>query len=282
MCHSLCDEGRLTYEKCTNYRHGKKVIFMQCSGCEPGQTTRVVLKTKTELERREILELPRSNDGTLIPDWSEVARSMMIGSLKSYFGIDLSHIDDLYSFLWGENFQDFVKYAKIPNAEPVAVQTIWALSQQLEYTFNLLFKNRSFVPKIYGTCGPAYISEYTPSVANLQSGVLAWMWSFNFRGRAKVALEIMKLINILDYELHQPLHLCDVKGDNFGVRENGEITLVDTDCATFHEPLYTSFFSSNCSKHEDCDFFDCHGYCDGLKKKCLHVRTNNNLQVSIS
>lgn len=278
MCQAICDEKRLTFEKCTNYRRGKRVMFMQCQGCEPERKTRVVLKTKSALEDREVFDLPKSEKGELYSGWFEVSKEVIVETVKSYFAVNLSHINDIYSFLWGEDFENYVNTAKVPNARYVAVQTIWALTQQLEYTFNVLYKDRSFVPKIYGTCGPVYISEFTSSVANLEFGFTSLLGSWNFRGRAKVALEIMKLLKVLEYDLHQPLHLCDVKGDNFGTRENGEITLVDTDCATFHEPLYTSFFTSNCSKHRDCDFFDCHGYCDGLTGKCLQTRTNNNLQ----
>lgn len=277
MCYAICDERSLTYETCTNYRRGKKVIFMQCEGCETAQKTRVVLKTKTDLEEREVLELPEIN-GVLVPDWLDTAREILIETVRSYFDMNLSHVDDIFSYLWGENFDEFVNTAGVPNAHYVAIQTIWSLVQQTEYTVNTLYKNRSFTPKIYGTCGPVYIAEFTPSVENFQSGISKWLWTWNFRGRAKVALEIMKLLKVLDYDLHQPLNLCDVKADNFGVRENGEVTLIDTDCAMFYDPLIESFFRANCSKHEDCDFFDCHGYCDGLKGQCVQVRTNNNLQ----
>ena len=281
MCPALCDEGRLTYEKCTNYRRGKKVIFMQCTNCEPGVKTRVVLKSKKLLEEYETMQLPTFRNGTLIPQWPGIARSMLTTSLKSYFGIDFSSIDNLYSFLWGKDFESFVKNSPIPNAEAVAVQTIWSLSHQLEYIFNVYLKDQSFVPKIYGTCGPAYISEYTPAVSNLEAGLFAWMWPSAFRKRVKVALEIMRLLEVFDHGLEQPLHLCDVKPDNFGVRANGEVTLVDSDCATFQEPLHISFFSGNCTSHDDCDFFDCRGYCDGLSGKCRQIRTNNNLQVCV-
>lgn len=281
MCHTICDEQKLTYEKCTNYRSGKKVIFMQCEDCEPGKKTRVVLKTKEELGKKESLQLPFEVNGGLVPHWLQTAREIFLQTVGFNFAINLSHVDDIFSFLWGENFDKFVSNAKYPNAHYVAVQTIHALTQQLEYTFYVLYKNRSFVPKIYGTCGPAYVVEYTPAVSTYESGFSDLSLPWNFRRRAEVALGILKLLKVLKYDLHQPLHLCDVKGDNFGVRENGEITLVDTDCATFHETLYTTFFSDNCSKHETCDFFDCHGYCDVSKGKCHQVRTNNNLQVQV-
>ena len=271
------------YEQCANYRGGKKVIFMECEDCEPGLKTRVVLKTKNELGKREALQFPKGPNNELYPHWQKTARQIFLHTVKFNFAINLSNVNDIFSFLWGENIEEYAKNAKFPNAQPVVVQTIYALIQQLEYTFYMLYKDKSFVPKMYGTCGPAYLLEYTPAVSHYESGfpTLKWLWTQSFRERAKIALEILKLLKIIENDLHQPLHLCDVKGDNFGIRENGQITLIDTDCATFQDVLYDTFFSDNCTTHHDCDFFDCYGYCDTVKGKCRQIRTNNNLQVHI-
>ncbi len=37
--------------------------------------------------------------------------------------------------------------------------------------------------------------------------------------------------------------------------------------------------NSTCQKHSDCDFFDCKGQCDLIKKVCINGVVNNNLQV---
>ena len=284
MCHTLCEEQKLVYEQCANYRGGKKVIYMNCIDCEPGLEMRVVLKTKHELAKREVMHLPKDQNGELYQYWLKPAREILKSTVKFDFAIDLSHVDDIFSYLWGENVAKYAKNTKFPKVQNVTiVQTIYALIRQLEYTFYLLHKEKSFVPKIYGTCGPAYLLEYTPAISQYESGVpsINWLFTPSFRNRAKIALDILKLLKTLDNDLHQPLHLCDVKGDNFGIRDNGEITLIDTDCATFQDNLFGTFFLDNCTSHHDCDFFDCHGYCDTVKGKCRQIRTNNNLQVTV-
>ncbi|XP_060557026.1 divergent protein kinase domain 1C-like [Ruditapes philippinarum] len=80
-------------------------------------------------------------------------------------------------------------------------------------------------------------------------------------------------------DLSEKLHLCDIKPDNFGLRDNGEVTLIDTDCALFEENLLMQFNHTNCTSHDDCDFFDCRGFCDTKTNKCLQERTNNNMQA---
>ena len=284
MCHTLCEEQKLVYEQCGNYRGGKKVLYMDCMDCELGLNTRVVLKTKDELAKREFMYLPKGQNGELNQQWQKAAHEILRSNVKYNFAIDLSHIEDIFSYLWGENVGKYAKSTRFPKVQNITIaQTVYALTRQLEYTFYLLHKDKSFVPKIYGTCGPAYLLEYTPAISEYESGLpsLSWLFTQSFRDRAKIAIELLKLLKTIDNDLHQPLHLCDVKGDNFGIRDNGEITLIDTDCATFQDTLFETFFSDNCSSHHDCDFFDCHGYCDTVKGKCRQIRTNNNLQVIV-
>ena len=37
--------------------------------------------------------------------------------------------------------------------------------------------------------------------------------------------------------------------------------------------------STDCSRHADCDFFDCRGRCDATTRRCTGGVLNNNLQV---
>lgn len=47
MCPALCTSKKLKYNKCTNYRGGKKVLIAQCDGvCKEGSTVKAVIKSK--------------------------------------------------------------------------------------------------------------------------------------------------------------------------------------------------------------------------------------------
>lgn len=37
----------------------------------------------------------------------------------------------------------------------------------------------------------------------------------------------------------------------------------------------------SCTNHDDCDFFDCRGWCELETGKCTKQRSNNNLQVRL-
>ena len=280
-CQPLCNKNTLHYDKCSNYKRGKKVIFLTCDACEKYGPVRVVLKTKSELTERETLELFYDEDGELTPEGFKFVVNIMHDSVKLNFGrpVDgLSERDDILTFLWGYNYDIYVK-ENGRNASSVAIQSIWSVVQQLEYTFYKIYEGYSFVPKLYGTCGPVYITEYTPPGDALKSEVSIG-WSIDWSYRAKIAVSLLKLLETIDSKLHQTLHLCDVKGENFGLNRANQATLVDTDSVFFQDSLMSQMQHSNCTQNKDCDFFDCRGLCDTITNKCLEIRTNNNLQVS--
>ena len=57
------------------------------------------------------------------------------------------------------------------------------------------------------------------------------------------------------------------------------IKAIDVDMAFVDDKMASELGVGNCTKHADCDFFECLGWCDTEKQKCTTVRRNNNLQV---
>ena len=158
------------------------------------------------------------------------------------------------------------------------METFWNLLQDPEYVFLMLFKHFDVFPEVYGTCGGLYIVE---EVAPLDLPALLERTSFSaWAGRAKVALSILDLLEELDTMFDYPVHLCDVKAEHFGMSEQGRIKYNDADNVYLKPVLDRSIGDgSACSKHSDCDFFDCKGQCDLIKQKCSGGVVNNNLQI---
>lgn len=281
LCSALCDTEEFHYDTCTNYRLGKKVLFLTCDSCEPGKTALpVVLKMKTGLADRGTLSMshPVLNTEQNLKFYISEIEGLVRNAFVFGFHRNMSDHKDILSYAWGWNFHEFVKNNKhIKDAVGIAASSLWSLTEQQEYLLSKYLFNYSFTPKIYGTCGPAYFVENTPTLGNYEFEILKG-WTHPWKERASIALKLIDLMKQMD-NLDQKLHLCDIKPDNFGLRENGEVTLIDTDCAMFEENLVDQFRHSNCITHDDCDFFDCRGYCDVTKNKCSLRRTNNNMQV---
>ncbi|CAH1244832.1 FAM69C [Branchiostoma lanceolatum] len=127
--------------------------------------------------------------------------------------------------------------------------------------------------------------EYTPPGDTLSPGL------FNFKTgreitsatdwdkRAKVALSFLTFLEDLNTFHTEPLHLCDVKQDNYGVSADLTIQAIDVDMAFFETKMRGILKQENCTKNQDCDFFDCTSKCDLRRKKCSMHRNNNNLQA---
>ena len=60
---------------------------------------------------------------------------------------------------------------------------------------------------------------------------------------------------------------------------NSQVVAIDVDMA-FFEPKMREILEQNCTRDEDCNFFDCFSKCDLRAHRCGAQRANSNLQVS--
>lgn len=254
---------------------------MTCDSCiKSDETTKIVMKMKSSLNERDKFFTPGfiANNDDSVNNVLKEAEDIVKNSFRFLYHQDFSHHPDILSFAWNWDVQEFVKNKENKDvAVKLAVDNIWSLVQQTEYLISRDLYNYSFIPKIYGTCGPAYFVENTPSLQKYEYNFFSKV-SLGWNSRASIAIKLIELMEVL-HNMKPEYHLCDIKADNFGLRENGDITLIDTDCSMFDQGLMDQFKFSNCTKHDDCDFFDCRSFCDTHLNKCMIKRTNNNMQV---
>ncbi|OWF56486.1 protein FAM69C-like [Mizuhopecten yessoensis] len=276
LCKDLCETRAIRYVKCTNYRRGKKVFIMECNGrCQAGETVKVVMKTKHRTkEEYDHLVLPLNDDGSLTKDGLEMAKIMMINKAYGDMHFTVSSSQNIFSELWSMDYDQYVKTATYKNADHVALLSIWSLLQQDEYLFMKVYQNLPYVPLLYGTCGEFYFMEYAPPGDILSPGFFTKSpWS----QRADAALKLIDVAQSLDTDFYQPVHFCDIKVDNFGLGSDLRVKVLDSDSLFFDEKMSMNL-KGPCTKHDDCDFFDCRGWCKINNKTCDGRRTNNNLQ----
>ncbi|KAK3086001.1 hypothetical protein FSP39_011994 [Pinctada imbricata] len=185
---------------------------------------------------------------------------------------------DLFSYLWSMDYYEFVNSKNNDvTAEVAALQSIWSLANQDEYLLIKLYQDLPYIPKLYGSCGGYYLLEFAPPGNILNQDFIRYSPS-PWKERAKIALQLIELSQSVDKDFYEPLHICDVKGENFGVDTQNVIKLIDLDTIFFNKEMLGHLSSGICSKHEDCDFFDCRGWCNITRNRCTRMRTNNNLQ----
>ncbi|CAF0729418.1 unnamed protein product [Brachionus calyciflorus] len=182
-----------------------------------------------------------------------------------------------------DNFDYYLDALKNSNKEKLSsfIQSFIILTSQDEYLFYRFYQKKPGALRIYGSCGHFYMVEYA------QPLTYKVRFMNNINERKILALQFLDLFHNLDrtYLLHknnnnslqsQPVQMCDVKLDNFGLNHNGELRIIDTDMASSDSYLFSSRV---CRTHDDCHFFDCKSFCDLESKRCIKKRINNNLQV---
>lgn len=285
MCPALCNSKKLLYNKCTNYRGGKKVLIANCDEvCEERKSVMAVIKSKHPKENFhfEPLILDTHPNGSLTKTGYSMAHDVFSDVLNSQMleGSDKKKIENIFSFLWSIDFEQFKRENRNQKSPEVnAMQNIWGLINQDEYLFMKVYQKHSFVPRMYGTCGFYYVIEYAPPGDTLDPKFFLGSHS-SFKERAQIAVDILDIVESMDYGFFEPVHMCDVKAENFGIGKDSKVKILDSDSFFFHTSMLKNLAQPTCTSHVDCDFFDCRGWCDMKTGQCTKQRTNNNLQVN--
>lgn len=275
---------QVKFSKCTDFHAGKRVNIMACSDfCVPGETVAAVLKSPND-NISEVL----SNNPDFLPQGAQsqnftiLTSEMIRKMLRWELGFEpFSSDSDVMEVMWEKNYAEFTRSSK---EKRVAYRTIMMLMAQTEYKVVKAMESSGIVPHIYGTCGPLYLQESCPPglldmpIIAITNGTPA---SISWQQKATTVIQLLQLIQRLEKDFVEVLHLCDVKGSNFGVCADGSVKVIDADNVFFHSRMMGIFNSSQCKNHGDCNFFDCGGWCQVDTGQCNTVITNNNLQVNV-
>ena len=249
--------------------------------CVPGNTTKAVFKTKSQdtfaFEEEELYtylsQYPTknsSNEKALI----EMMNDKLMTDLSEKLIKD--NKNNIIEKFWN---RDYKKYLSNPLTFLPFVRSLMLLVSQSEYRMLKLNQHLPYFPKLYGTCGPMYLVEFSPPGDILEHEIsLMTDKEYSFKERAQIAVRILDLVHRIEVDMLEPLQLCDVKGENFGMGRRG-LQLIDVDTVFYDSVLKSFVGGQNCSSHQDCHFFDCRGSCNKKTKLCQNFRTNNNLQV---
>lgn len=204
-------------------------------------------------------------------------RRLIHESVYLNLGINLTKGIDVIEQVWSMNPLTFLQTMKgFPTASHILMDSVWSLIQQEEYLMLRMSQHLPYIPRLHGTCGYMYAVESAPPPQIFYSSVVKGGWS----ARVKLALAILDVVRALDSDYHEPLHLCDVKPENFGISDvNNQVKLIDTDCIFRDSTIKQIFHNKSCTSDEDCTFFDCKGWCKRTTYRCSNERVNTNLQV---
>jgi len=270
LCRQFCVTGDLQPKACQTFHAGKEVVF---------QATLENLPIFVKGRRMDFMSHPEEAlhwGSEVFP--SENDFQMMVQSyLSNNMGIQLPKNANLMDTLWFKS-KDEPNLPQHPDIANWQRSNVWSLIQDNEYVLSKLHASLDVFPTLMGTCGGLYVVEALEPLS--YPHYLAKLSFSQWAQRVSVALAILDLLDELENVFDQPIHLCDVKPEHFGISDFGKVKVLDLD-SVFLKPYLDKTMTDNitCESHNDCDFFDCKGQCDLITNKCTKGVVNNNLQV---
>lgn len=262
LCKPLCDNGHISALSCEPMHKGKFAVFTALWNDTP-----VVIKSHRIKSEYIPLQWATSNLTEVFPNYQEMVE-MVTQSLLINYGVQQKNVMDvLYPFLG-----DY----QISSVERELMINLWQLSQDNEYVTLMINQNSSLFPKILGSCGTFYAVEYAKPISKLD----IYSNDLNgFRSRAEQAKLLLELLHELQKSFPDPMYMCDVKLEHFGLL-NGRQVLLDADTVFPKLVVDRSVADGReCWEHSDCDLFDCRSLCNKVLRVCDTPAVNNNLQI---
>lgn len=150
----------------------------------------------------------------------------------------------------------------------------WNLIQDNDYLIASLFEDKELFPRVYGTCGPIFFTEYLGQPVQVERGDELTLvgWKTNI----KLAVLILDFIEELE---QSKLVMCDIDTSQFGIVDNrmkyGDMTII------FSKYFINRILRSgkSCATDADCSFKGCKSVCHKHTKLCSERQLNNNLQL---
>lgn len=268
LCPPVCGSKETISFSCQAYYTSKEVVF-EGNWANTRLIFKSVLSDIPALHWYDNGALKYPTEKEFIATIQAVTKNMLNYTLTNDVIQKLAHLHP------NRNEVDIVK-------RRTEMDNIWLLIQDNEYLLSHAYWDRDVFPQILGTCGPYYAVEY---VEPLPEPFSIWYdqdtrenWNRNLR----YSIWLMELLDELENNFREPLHMCDVKLKDFGItyQENGRAKILDLDIV-YPKSIVNKYLREidSCETDEDCKFFDCRGRCNKLLKKCHRSVANNNLQI---
>lgn len=272
LCKPLCDDKQIHSLTCHAFHAGKEAVFSA-----EWEGTRMVFKAskKATSENMDPVFWLDSDGAKHYPtedEFDTMVRNVVVAKLNLTISKDqLSRLSRL----------GFSRTKEKSLMRQVEMQNLWFLLQDNEYVCSILYADRDIFPQLLGTCGPFFAVEYVDPV-QMSSSVMSMGESREeWATRLKLAVLMMDLLDELETNLVEPFHLCDIKMSHFGLIKGGQrLKFLDLDSVLPRSVAgHMTADGRHCTRHEDCDFFDCRSKCNAVTSRCDLPVTNNNFQV---
>lgn len=254
---------------CHNSYTGKEAVF---SGI--WDNTSIVFKSP----RKSTVKVIKPEDGLKqsqdnnSPNEEEFTRMIQL-NIKQKFNMSINDIDAQKMSYYQYKLSAYQRLTEMAN--------VWALLQDNEYLALTLYEKYDVFPRLVGSCGSMFAVQQLNSISGFWHLITLYDSKQEWRNRIKIAVKILEFLNILQNGPADPLHICDMKMNHFGLTEDlQKVKYLDLD--SVHPRSIVNLITgdgSPCTKHSDCDFLDCRSFCNLVTSKCQFGVVNSNMQI---
>nr|CAD7589400.1 unnamed protein product [Timema genevievae] len=270
LCKPLCIEKQIHSLSCHAFHVGKEAVF----SAEWGESKLVFKASSSANEVDPVYWFDRQNEKQYPTEaeFDSMIRDVVASKLN--FTISVDQLRRLGQF-------GYSRAKESSTLRHTEMQNIWFLLHDNEYLNCALYSDREAFPQLLGTCGSFFAVEYVDPVRSytrmleISDGREEWVTQI------KLAIMIMDLLDEIETNFPEPFHLCDIKMSHFGLAKGGQrLKFLDLD-SVFPRTIAGRITAdgSHCTKHKDCDFFDCRSHCNKVTNRCSSPVSNNNLQI---
>lgn len=233
--------------------------------------TNIVFKSAKKLSQTEIINWSGTSRNSY---QSENYYSNLIKTtIKLKFNVSVTNVD-------AEKILYVYFSSKWPRRSR-QIGNIQTLMENNEYVALILYERFEVFPKLVGTCGMLYAVQKLNTVSGFWHLMTLYDSRDEWIKRIKIAIKILEFLARLENGLPEPLLICNVKMDHFGMTDDfKKVMYLDLD--SVHPVSIASRITgdgSECKTHSDCDFLNCRSFCNLITLKCQHGVVNNNLQI---
>lgn len=151
-------------------------------------------------------------------------------------------------------------------------------SRQRILAVDNLFRKRRF-PQLLGTCGSYFAVEYVEPVEEIPSILALEDTREDWARKLRIAILILDLLDELETSFKEPLYLCDVKIEHFGLAKGGSrMKYLDLN-NVYPKSVVVKTIGTTCTKDKDCELYDCKSYCNKNTNTCGQSISSSNLQI---
>ncbi|XP_037940733.1 divergent protein kinase domain 1C [Teleopsis dalmanni] len=210
--------------------------------------------------------------------WKNSKNELVFPKIEDFHRIVKLHITLTYNVSLDDSMIGALVNQEIDKKYPEQMWSFWRLYKDNNYMLGKLYDEESVFPTVLSSCGPYYATEHLQILMADQS-FMQYIF-FDWQRRLTFALDIMEYIFRLEDMKPEPLKMCEMNINLFGLTADKRLKYQNAEFVMVESQLDKKLANGKqCKQNSDCNWHYCMGKCDEELSVCTGVQQNSNFQI---